>query len=134
MPADPTRSTNPPLSFRLDGMWLKAFLRVDRIRHDTLVSLVSGWSDTEVRKDVTARLVALAEVMSSIRREGELDAAVEAVEDEASMHDAEIEIDLVDALRLRDELNVVIEKLARFNPAAARPDMLAKMPHQRRAS
>jgi hypothetical protein len=56
---------------------------------------------------------------------------VTAVEDAAAMDDAETRIDLHTALRLRTELDAVIGKLGRFNPAAvARPVLLAKVPVQ----
>ncbi|MFH8792261.1 hypothetical protein [Streptomyces sp. NPDC017941] len=111
-------STNPPLSFNPRVDHLAGILRVDRIRHDTLVSLVAGWSDPETRDDIEAQLEALAEAMSS-PREGELDALVQNVEDAAAMDYAQIELDLTNALRLRDELDGVIARLARFNPARA---------------
>ncbi|WP_327169507.1 hypothetical protein [Streptomyces subrutilus] len=130
MPADPNppAAAQPQLSVRLGVTWLDVVLRVDRIRHDTLVSLVSTWSDPDARDDVIAQLDALAEAVAS-PREGELDALVEHVEDAAGMDDAEIRIDLHDALRLRAGLDAAVERLARFNPAAAvRPVPLWKMP------
>ncbi|MFH9072741.1 hypothetical protein [Streptomyces alboflavus] len=112
-------STNPQLSFSLRADALAAILRVDQIRHDTLVSLVATWaSDDEARDDVIAQLDALAEAVAS-PREGELDALVEQVEDAAAMDDAQVEVDLAAALRLRDELDEAITALSRFNPARA---------------
>ncbi|MFD3802595.1 hypothetical protein ACFWTC_02975 [Streptomyces sp. NPDC058619] len=133
MPADPTpAAAQPQLSVRLDATWMHGILRADKIRHDTLVSLATAWADDEGRDLIVAALDALAAAMQS-PREGELDSLVEAVEDAAGMDDAEIRIDLHDALRLRNDLDAVIEKLARFNPAvAARPVLLAKMPAQRK--
>lgn len=114
-----TESTNPQVSFSLRVDQLAAILRVDRIRHDTLVSLVATWaSDDEAREDVINQLDALAEAVAS-PREGELDALVEHVEDAAAMDDAQVELDLTAALRLRDELDAAIKSLARFNPARA---------------
>ncbi|MFF9894914.1 hypothetical protein [Streptomyces longispororuber] len=112
-------STNPQLSFSDRDDQLAAILRADRIRHDTLVSLVATWhSDDEARDDVIAQLDALAEAVAS-PREGELDELVQHVEDAAAMDDAQVEVDLATALRLRDELDGVIRTLARFNPARA---------------
>ncbi|MEI5100363.1 hypothetical protein RB200_19775 [Streptomyces sp. PmtG] len=111
-------SSKPPLSITLRSDWLAAYLRVDQIRHDTLVSLVAAWSDPEAREDIVAQLDALAEAVAS-PREGELDALVEAVEGAAGMDDAQIEVRLDDAVRLRGELDAVIEQLARFNRARA---------------
>ncbi|WP_159073667.1 hypothetical protein [Streptomyces sp. RTd22] len=116
--ADLTPSKKPGLSASLTSDWLKGLLRVDQIRHDTLVSLVTGWADDDARDDVIAALDDLAEAMRS-PREGELDALVEAVESAAAMDYPQQEFGLADALRLRAELDAVIERLARFNPAAA---------------
>jgi hypothetical protein len=116
---EPT-STNPQLSFELRADWLAGHLRVDQIRTDTLVSLVAHWSDPDARDDVIARLDELAEIVQGPRREGELDAAIEAVEDAASMDTARIEIDGWTARRLFGELSQVATKLNRFNPLASR--------------
>ncbi|QCX81116.1 hypothetical protein C9F11_37665 [Streptomyces sp. YIM 121038] len=110
-----TESSKPQLSFSLRSDWLAAYLRVDQIRHDTLVGLVAAWSDPDARDDVLAQLDALAETVAS-PREGELDALVEQVEGAAGMDDAQVEVRLDDALRLRAELDAVIAKLGRFNP------------------
>lgn len=128
---DPTPAAQEPgLSVRVDATWLAGILRADQIRHDTLVSLVAHWGNEEAREDVIAQLDALAEAVCS-PREGELDHLVTAVEDAAAMDDAETRIDLHTALRLRAELDTVIGKLGRFNPAAVtRPVLLAKVPVQ----
>ncbi|MFF4479506.1 hypothetical protein ACFY1A_21150 [Streptomyces sp. NPDC001520] len=118
--ADLTPSKRPGLSASLTSDWLRGLLRVDQIRHDTLISLVTGWADDDARDDVIDALDALAEAMRS-PREGELDALVEAVEGAASMDYPQTEFGLADALRLRSELDAVIEQLARFNPAAVLP-------------
>lgn len=122
--ADLTPSKKPGLSFGLTSDWLRALLRVDQIRHDTLISLVTGWADDDARDDVIAALDDLAEAMQS-PREGELDALTEAVESAASMDYPQTEFGLADALRLRAELDAVIERLARFNPAAVLPSQRA---------
>lgn len=116
--ADLTPSKKPGFSFGLTSDWLRGLLRVDQIRHDTLVSLVTGWADDDARDDVIAALDDLAEAMQS-PREGELDALTEAVESAAAMDYPQTEFGLADALRLRAELDAVIHELARFNPAAA---------------
>ncbi|MEU6758022.1 hypothetical protein [Streptomyces sp. NPDC046685] len=128
MPDNP--SPEPQLSVRLRVDWLSAVLRADQIRHDTLVSLVAHWGNDEAREDILNQLGALAEAVTS-PREGELDHLVQAVEDAAAMDDAEVEIDLHAALRLRAELDAVIEKLGRFNPAGVvRSALLSKVPAQ----
>lgn len=117
---DLTPSRKPGFSFSLTSDWLKGLHRNDQIRHDTLISLVTGWADNDARDDVIAALDDLAEAMRS-PREGELDQLVEAVEGAASMDYPQQEFGLSDALRLRSELDAVIERLARFNPAAVLP-------------
>ncbi|PVE04637.1 hypothetical protein [Streptomyces scopuliridis] len=115
MPADLNPSSKPPLSVRLRSDWLRGILRVDPIRHHTLIGLVQHWGDADAREDVITQLDALAEAVQS-PREGELDALTEAVEDAAALDTAEIDISLSDALRLRDELDEAIDRLSRFNP------------------
>lgn len=111
-----TESTSPPLSFEARFDWLAGYLRADQIRTDTLTQLVAGWADDDTRDDVIAHLDALAAVVQGVRREGELDAAVEAIEDAARMDTARIEIDSRTAVRLLDELRTVARRLTRFNP------------------
>jgi hypothetical protein len=110
-------STNPQLSFYSRSDWLAGFLRADRIRVDTLVSLVASWGDPDARDNVIAALDALAEVVQSPRTaEGTLDAAAEAVEDAAGMDYAQIPLDKTHAMRLHAELATVVEHLTRFGP------------------
>lgn len=117
---EPT-STCPDLSFELRSDHLKGYLRVDRIRTDSLTQLVDKWEDPDVRDDVIAALDHLADVMKGARREGELDAAIEEIEGVASMDTARIEIDGRTAGRLWNELGGVAKKLRRFNPAPLAP-------------
>lgn len=115
-----TESTHPDLSIETRSDWLAGYLRADQIRTDTLVQLVAHWGDPDARDDIIARLDQLAEVVQGPRREGELDATVEAVEDAASMDTARIELDARTARRLMGELTVVTECLSRFNPLGRR--------------
>lgn len=114
-------STHPQLSVELRSDWLAGYLRVDQIRTDTLVQLVQGWADPDQRDEVIDALDRLAAVVQGIPREGELDAAVEDVEDAASMDTARVEIDAFTARRLSGELGTVTEKLCRFNPQGNAP-------------
>ncbi|MCX5229725.1 hypothetical protein [Streptomyces sp. NBC_00233] len=124
-----TESTNPDLSFSSRADWLAGWLRADRIRFDTLVSLVASWSDPDARDDIIANLDELAEVVASPRAaEGALDAAVEAVEDAAGMDTAQVPIDKTHAVRLHAELSTVVEHLTRFGPNRRS----VSMPRQRR--
>lgn len=109
-------SSKPPLSFSLGTNHLHGVLRADQIRTDTLVSLVAKWGDTDTRDEVIAALDELASVVQGIRREGELDAALDQIEDVAAMDTAHTEISIRDARRLLAELTEVDRVLSRFNP------------------
>jgi hypothetical protein len=109
-------SSKPQQSFHLGANHLHGVLRVDQIRTDTLVELVAKWADDDTRDDVIAALDELAAVVRGVRREGELDAAVEQVEDVASMDTAHIEVPIPDVRRLLAELVEVERTLSRFNP------------------
>lgn len=109
-------STNPPLSVTLGANHLHGVLRADQVRTDTLMQLVAKWADDDVRDDVIAALDELAAVVRGVAREGELNAALEQVEDTASMDTAHIEIDMFDTRRLLGELKAVERRTSRFNP------------------
>ncbi|MFF5842174.1 hypothetical protein ACFY74_11975 [Streptomyces massasporeus] len=115
-----SQSTNPQLSFELRSDWLAGHLRADQIRNDTLVQLVAKWADPDARDEALDALDNLAAIVQSTAREGELDAAIEAVESAASMETARIEIDGWTARRLFAELATVASKLNRFNPLSTR--------------
>lgn len=112
-------SSKPPLSFSLGANHLHGVLRVDQIRTDTLMQLVAKWGDDDVRDEVIAALDELAAVVRSVRREGELDAAVEQVEDVAGMETAHIEVDMFDMRRLRAEAEAVERVTSRFAKGAS---------------
>ncbi|MGW9437767.1 hypothetical protein [Streptomyces sp. NPDC055607] len=108
-------STTPQLSISSRSDWLAGYLRADQIRTDDFVQLVAHWhSDPDARDEVIAALDALADVVSSPRQEGALDAAVEAVENAAAMDTARIPLDQRTALRLLGELNILARCLTRF--------------------
>jgi hypothetical protein len=121
-------SSKPQQSFHLGANHLHGVLRVDQIRTDTLVELVAKWADDDVRDDVIAALDELAAVVRGIRREGELDAAVEQVEDVASMDTAQVEVAVPDVRRLLAELTEVERVLSRFNPQRSQGASLIKHP------
>ena len=114
------RSTNPPLSFELGANDLHAVLRVDDIRRDTLMQLVQHWAEPKDRDAVIDALDELAEIVGGPRREGELDAAVEQVEDVASMDTAQVEVDIPNVRRLLGELSAVERVTSRFLTGARR--------------
>ena len=114
-------SSKPPLSFELGSNHLHGVLRVDQIRNDTLMQLVQHWGSTTSRDEIIAALDDLSDVVHSARREGELDAALEQVEDVASMDSAQVEVSISDTRRLLAEFTVVARVLSRFNPKRLLP-------------
>ncbi|SFY52112.1 hypothetical protein [Streptomyces sp. F-1] len=114
-------SKKPQQSFRLGANHLHAVLRVDQIRTDTLTQLVQHWAEPDARDEVIAALDELAAVMQGAAREGELDAAIEQVEDTAGMDTAQVEVPIPDSRRLHDELAAVMRRLDRFNPKRLTP-------------
>lgn len=122
-------SSKPGMSFSLGANHLHALGRFDDIRTDTLVQLVQHWQgDPQSREDVIAALDELAELVASVRREGELDAAVEQVEDMAGMDTAQVEVGMHDVRRLLAELTAVERVTSRFNPQASEGASLIKHP------
>lgn len=107
-------SNKPDLSWEISANHLHGMLRVDQIRTDTLVQLVASWSDPDARDEIIAALDDLADVVSHERREGELDAAVEEVEDAAGMDTAHVEVDMHDVRRLLAENAEVDRVTGRF--------------------
>jgi len=107
-------SQKPGLSFSLGATHLTGILRADQIRTDTLTQLVQHWADPQARDEILDALDELAAVVTSPAREGELDAAVEQVEDVACMDSAQVEVQVPDVQRLLAELSVVARRVGRF--------------------
>jgi hypothetical protein len=127
-----SHSSKPPLSFETGANGLHALLRVDDIRRDTFTQLVQHWGDEQSRDDIIAALDELAEIVHSVRREGELDAAVEQIEDVAGMDTAHVEVDMFDVRRLLAELTAVERVTSRFRKGASEikhPSMRATRQH-----
>lgn len=113
-------SSKPGMSFSLGADHLHGLGRFDGIRTDTLVQLVQHWhGDPQSREDAIAALDELAEIVASVRREGELDAAVEQVEDVAGMETAHVEVGMHDVRRLLAELTEVERVTSRFSQGAS---------------
>ncbi|GHH29949.1 hypothetical protein [Streptomyces rubradiris] len=121
-------SKKPQQSFSLGVNHLHGVLRLDQIRTDTLMQLVQHWADPDSRDDVIDALDELAAVVTGVAREGELDAALEQVEDVAGMETAQVEVSMTDARRLHEELTEVNRVLGRFRLRAA------EVPTQREGS
>lgn len=107
-------SNKPGLSFEVGANHLHGVLRVDAIRTDTLVQLVQHWAEPKARDEILDALDKLSDVVHSARRDGELDAALEQVEDAACMDSAQIEVSIPDTRRLLGELTLVWRALSRF--------------------
>ncbi|MFI9154553.1 hypothetical protein [Streptomyces sp. NPDC053367] len=119
-------SSKPGLSFEVGANHLHGVLRVDAIRNDTLVQLVQHWGDPDARDEILDALDDLAAVVQGVSREGELDAAIEQVEDVAGMETAQVEVRGHDVTRLLAELTRVAQRVSRFARRA--------LPGQRRAA
>ncbi|MFJ4624294.1 hypothetical protein [Streptomyces sp. NPDC088812] len=107
-------SSKPGMSFHLGADHLHGVLRVDEIRTDTLVQLVAQWGDPDVRDEILDALDELAAVVAGVAREGELDAAVEQVEDVAGMDTAQVAVQIPDVRRMLAELTEVERRTSRF--------------------
>lgn len=112
-------SRKPQLSFEIRADHLTGVLRADQIRTDTLMQLVQHWADPKARDEILDALDELAAVVGSPARGGELDAAIEQVEDVACMDTAQIEVAIPDVRRLLAELTEVERVTSRFNSQGA---------------
>lgn len=125
-------SNKPGLSWEIGANHLHGVLRADQIRNDTLVQLVQHWREPKDRDAILAALDELADVVHSVRREGELDAALENVDDVAGMDTAQIEVGAHDIRRLLAELTEVERRTFRFQKGASEikhPSMLPTRRH-----
>ncbi|MFM9616770.1 hypothetical protein ACKI14_02270 [Streptomyces turgidiscabies] len=111
-------SNKPDLSFELGANHLHGVLRVDQIRTDTLMQLVQHWGEPQSRDDIIDALDELAAIVRGVAREGELDAAVEQVEDVAAMDTAQVEVPIPDVRRMLAELTEVERVTSRFGAVA----------------
>lgn len=125
------RSTKPDLSFELGANHLHGVLRVDQIRTDTLAQLVQHWADPQSRDDIIDALDELAAIVTGVAREGELDAAVEQVEDVAGMDTAQVEVGSHDVRRLLAEATEVDRATSRFRQEPQRGASEIKHPTMR---
>lgn len=112
-------SSKPGLSFNVGVNELHGVLRVDQIRNETLMQLVQHWAEPKDRDAIIDALDELAAVVTGVAREGELDAAVEQVEDAAGMDTAQVQVGMHDVRRLLAELTEVERRTSRFAKGAA---------------
>jgi CHASE3 domain sensor protein len=107
-------SSKPGMSFNVGVNELHGVARFDQIRNDTLVQLVQHWAEPKDRDAIIDALDELAAVVCGVAREGELDAAVEQVEDAAGMDTAQVTVGMHDVRRLLAELAEVERRTSRF--------------------
>jgi hypothetical protein len=125
-------SSKPDMSFNVGVNELHGVLRVDQIRNDTLIQLVQHWAEPKDRDAIIDALDELAAVVTGVAREGELDAAVEQVEDAAGMDTAQVQVGMHDVRRLLAELAEVERRTSRFAKGASEikhPSMLPTRRH-----
>jgi hypothetical protein len=103
----------PELSARLSADGLSCVLRADAIRRDTLLAMAATWNEDGGKYDLIDALDRLAAVVAGDPTEGELDAALDAVEDACGgMDAAEVHIDRRAAASLRRGLGAVVARLS----------------------
>jgi len=125
-------SSKPGMSFNVGVNELHGVARFDQIRTDTLIQLVQHWAEPKDRDAIIDALDELAAVVTGVAREGELDAAVEQVEDAAGMDTAQIQVGMHDIRRLLAELTEVERRTSRFVKGASdikHPSMLPTRRH-----
>lgn len=103
--------TLKPITFRLAPGALLGRLSADILRQTTLLSLVADWGDEETRENVIAVLDNLAIVASDPVDEAELRRRVLTVECVAEMDPADVSVSLDELLRLRAEMDRVINEI-----------------------
>lgn len=124
-------SSKPGMSFNTGVNQLHGVLRVDQIRNETLIQLVQHWAEPRDRDAVIDALDELAAVVTGVAREGELDAALEQVEDAAGMDTAHVEVGMHDIRRLLAELKEVERRTSRFAKGASDIKHPALLPTRR---
>ena len=103
--------TLKPITFRLAPGALVGRLSADILRRTTLLALVVEWADEQTRENVIVALDSLAVVASDPVDEAELDHRIAAVECAADMDPADVTSGLDELVRLRDELDGVINEI-----------------------
>ncbi|MFF8839613.1 hypothetical protein [Streptomyces sp. NPDC015130] len=103
--------TMAPIAVRLAPGALVGRLSAAILRQTTLLSLVADWADEESRENVLATLDNLAVVAADPTDEDEIHRRVLAVECAAEMDPADVSVPLDELLRLRDEMDRVINEI-----------------------
>lgn len=103
----------PDLSARVDVTWSHGLLRVDAIQRRTLLEMAAAWNEQGAEDDIVSAMTVLADTVAGDSTLDEESAAVEAVTGAAMLQNAEVELSLDEARRLRDELDKAIARLER---------------------
>jgi hypothetical protein len=120
------------LHARIDATWMHVILRDRAPRYEVLRSLAEAWNE-----DQSLVLRAIAQLAAVVDEGGPAwDAAVDNVEADLQMDEAEVELTHVDATRLADELLAAARKTMTARQLASRLSEVVALPHQqdRRAS
>lgn len=114
------------LHAHIDPMWMHVVLRDRAVRDDTLRTLAEAWGES--RQRVIDELDALAAV---VEQGGPAwDAAVDDLEVNLQMGEAEVELTCLDARRLASELSAAASRtMSARREAAEAPEIIA-FPHQ----
>lgn len=114
------------LHAHIDPMWMHVVLRDRAVRDDTLRTLAEAWGES--RQRVIDELDALAAV---VEQGGPAwDAAVDDLEVNLQMGEAEVELTYLDARRLASELSAAASRtMSARREAAEAPEIIA-FPHQ----
>lgn len=96
-----------------------ARLVVEAVQTRTLHDMARVWHEVGGEDDISTALSVLADVLHGDSSGPEEDAATESVADAAGLTDADVDLTLEDAIRLRSELDAVIAQLSAAAPSAA---------------
>ena len=112
----------------IDPMWMSVRLRARGVRYDTLRTLAEAWGDSR------QRVIEALDQLAAVVDEGgpAWDAAVEDVEADLQMDEAEVELTYVDARRLAAELLAAAERTMSARREAVRAPEVIAFPHQHR--
>jgi hypothetical protein len=111
---------------RIDAMWLHVVLRARGVRYDTLRVLAEAWNE-----DQALVLRAIAQLAEVVEEGGPAwDAAVDDVESDLQMNEAELSLPEQDAVMLADELLAAAPMTLSARLRAARAAEVIEFPRQ----
>jgi hypothetical protein len=114
------------LHARIDPMWMDAILRARGVRYGTLRTLAEVWGEDRQRV-----IEAMDQLAAAVEEGGPAwDAAVEDIEANLQMDEAEVELTHLDAQRLAAELITAAALTMSARREAARAPEVIAFPHQ----